>query len=146
MSYVVDVILVPPPDAWEAALALRQELAEARDARLKTGAPVPYERPSEPMKELHRRLTARFPCLNDDPDGPWSDGPLINNFGQRIATLGIVGSRLAEVLPFLIGTANDMGFWVLDGQGAVVHLPGGSKLRPAPPLPPRQPWWRFWAR
>lgn len=144
MSYVVDVVLVPPPATYEAALALREGLADARDARLKTGAPVPYERPSEAMRQLHQALTARFPCINDDPDGPWSDGPLINNFGQRIATLGIVGSRLAEVLPFLIASANDRGFWVLDSQGSVVHLPGGSKLRPTP-QPVEKPWWRFWA-
>ena len=68
------------------------------------------------MRQLYDRLTARYQCITEDSNGPWSDGPLVNNFGQRSATLGISFSRVGEVLPFLVETATAMGFWVLDAQ------------------------------
>lgn len=145
MSYGVDIILGPLPSSYEDALAIRDELADERDAQL--GTPdARFEAPSPQMRELHRRLTARFPCIVDDSDGPWSDGPLINNFGQRAATLGISFSRVEEVLPFLIATALDMGSWVLDAQDEAVHLPGGVVLRAGATVEQKsgRPWWRFW--
>lgn len=147
MSYVVDIVWGEAPASYERALALRDELSEARDARLGTGDEDAFEPPSERMAELHRRLTARHPCICDDPDGPWSDGPLINDFGQVIATLGIAFSRVDDVLPFLIETANGMGCWVLDAQDEALHLASGATLRPfdaeAPTESDRR-WWQFW--
>ena len=146
MSYTVDIMSAPLPRSYDEAFALRDQRIEERDARIGSNTGSPFEEPSGEMRELHRRLTARFPCICDDPDGPWSDGPLINNFGQRAATLGISFSGVAEALPFLIATALEMGFWVLDGQDDVVHLPGGTVLRShaAEPDEPARPWWRFW--
>jgi len=129
MSYAVDVVAVEAPETYEAALMICAALAEARDSRIESGAGDAFEPPSASMVELHRRLTARYPCICDDPEGPWSDGPLINNFGTHIATPGISFSRVEEVLPFLIATANEMGFWVLDAQDEALHLPNGSTLR-----------------
>ena len=143
MSYVVEIITVEPPKSYEDALIVRDDLSEARDAR----GGDPFEAASPQMAELHRRLTARYPCICDDSDGPWSDGPLINNFGQDVATLGISYSRVAEVLPFLVTTANEMGFWVLDCQDEVLHLPGGDAVRPASgegATLHRRRWWEFW--
>ena len=146
MSYGVDILSGELPNSYEEALFIRDRETDARDSRLGTGADLGFEAPSAQMLELHRRLTAQHPCIMDDPDGPWSDGPLINNFGQRAATLGISFSRLAKVLPFLIATATKMGFWVFDAQDEAVHLPGGATLRPRA-LPRRssgKAWWQFW--
>jgi hypothetical protein len=85
---------------------------------------------SKIFRELHRRLTARFPCICDDENGPWSAGPLINGFGAQIATVGIVGSRIDEVLSFVIETATDMNLCVLDHQAAEIHRPKEGSLRP----------------
>ena len=84
--------------------------------------------PSSQFVELHARLTKRFPCIRDLPDelideGVWSDGPLINNFGPRTAVLGMSYSRVDEVLPFLITTANEMGMTVFDWGTEKIHRP-----------------------
>jgi hypothetical protein len=141
MSYVVDIVDGDPPARYEPAPKLCHGLAEARDARIGEEHGKHVEPPSARMRELHGRLTARYPCICDDEHGPWSDGPLIENFGQRIATLGVVYSRADEVIPFLISTSTGMGFWVFDPQAEIVHLPGGVVLRPAGAA---KSWWQFW--
>src|SRR5262245_35632930 len=131
MSYTIDVLSVQPPLSYREALAVRDAVSDARDAGLSAGSEPAFEPPSASMEELHRRLTVRYPCITTDPDGPWSDGPLINNFGQHAATFGISYSRVDEVLPFVVEEATAMGFWVFDAQDEAVHLPGGEILRPA---------------
>jgi hypothetical protein len=148
MSYGVDILSGETPKSYEEALVVRDRMTDARDSRLDTGSDGEFEQPSADMRALHDRLTARYPCITVDPDnGPWSDGPLINNFGRRSATLGLSFSRVSEVLPFLITTATEMGFWVLDAQEELVHLPGGVTIAPGSP-PERPPsvksWWQFW--
>jgi hypothetical protein len=39
---------------------------------------------------------------------------LWNDFGYRVAVLGMIYSRVEEVLPFLIKSANDLGLVVFD--------------------------------
>lgn len=99
MSYGVDVLSATVPWSYEEAIAHRNELANARDEQLRSGSEPDLGEPSAQMRDLHRRLTTRFPCICDDPEGPWADGPLINDFGQHAATLGISFSRVHEVLP-----------------------------------------------
>lgn len=116
MSYVVDIVATPIPhddaEAWPFA-------GQIRDTALSEGiGPT-----SQIFRELHRRLTARFPCICDDESGPWSYGPLINDFGAQIAMVGIAGSRIDEVLPFVIETATDMNLCVFDHQAAEIHRP-----------------------
>jgi hypothetical protein len=145
VSYTIDVLSVQPPLSYREALAVRDVVSDARDAGLDAGPEAVFEPPSAAMQELHRRLTARYPCITQDPDGPWSDGPLINNFGQHAATLGISYSHVEDVLPFVIGEATAMGFWIFDPQDETVHLPGGKRLRPANvPVPRKRAWWQFW--
>lgn len=120
MSYVVDIVATPmPPDDAEAWLVAEQ----IRDTALSEGVGLI----SEVFRELHRRLTARFPCICDDESGPWSTGPLINGFGTQIAMLGIVGARIDEVLPFVIETASGMNLCVLDHQAAEIHRPKANR-------------------
>jgi hypothetical protein len=164
VSYIVEINSAPPPASYQEALAVSEEIARQDEAAIAQGLTPPFGTPLEIMVELHRRLTARFPCISEDPDGPWSDGPLLNNFRPHSATLGISFARVAEVLPFLVATAVDLRCWVFDAQDDAVHLPGGAILRAPPeaaahrgppaeavdpaPLPearavPRRPWWRF---
>jgi hypothetical protein len=147
MSYVVEILTGEIPADYEHAIALRDELLDAHDSRLALAGDSPFEAASPELSELHRRLTARYPCICDDESGPWSDGPLINNFGLHEATVGISFSRVEEVLPFLIQTSTAMGYWVFDGQDEAAHVPNGVILRqksqPAPQANGR-PWWQFW--
>lgn len=67
--------------------------------------------------DLIEKLKVKFPCicyLPDDKvdDGIWSDGPLSNNAGKDLTTLGVVFSQVDNAIPFLIKTANDNGFVV----------------------------------
>ncbi len=78
--------------------------------------------------ELINKLKEKYPCICDLPDdevdnGVWSDGPLVNNAGKDITTLGVVFSQVENVIPFLIKTANQMGFVVFDGQTGIISRP-----------------------
>ena len=94
------------------------------------GAPPPV------FRELHDELTARYPCIctlpvdKVDEEGVWSDGPLWNDFGHRAAVLGMIWSRVEEVLPFLVRTANSLGLTVFDWGGPTIYRPG-SASRPS---------------
>jgi len=85
--------------------------------------------PPSVFRQLHDTLTVRYPCICTLPDdtvdelGVWSDGPLWNDFGHRAAVLGIVHSRVEEVLPFLIETANGLGLSVFDWSGPNIYRP-----------------------
>lgn len=116
MSYNVAVCLQPIPtddrEAWE-------ELDNLIGAK---------GQPPEVFRELHSRLTDKYPCictLSDDEvdDGVWSDGPLWNNFGHRAAVLGMSYLRVEEVLPFLVKTSNDLGLVVFDWGGPTIFRP-----------------------
>jgi hypothetical protein len=116
MSYNVAICTQPIPvsdqEAWQAVDALIDAKGE----------------PPEVFRELHDRLTTKYPCictLSDDEvdNGVWSDGPLWNDFGHRAAVLGMVYSRVEEVLPFLVNAANDLGLVVFDWGGPSIYRP-----------------------
>ena len=114
MSYNVAVVIPPVPPDDAAAWAAVDDLIEQEGPR-----PAVFQ-------ELHNRLTARYPCMCSVPDEEiddtvWSDGPLINNFGHRAAVLGMSYSRVEEVLPFLVETANALGLVVFDWATETVH-------------------------
>ena len=117
MSYNVAICTPPVPVDDEAAWG-------AIDALIDAKGPVP-----QVFRTLHDRLTARYPCicsLSDervDEEGVWSDGPLWDNFGHRAAVLGMVFSRVEEVLPFLVNTANELGLVVFDWAGPSIYRP-----------------------
>ncbi|WP_320051677.1 hypothetical protein [uncultured Acetobacteroides sp.] len=87
--------------------------------------------PSADFVELIKKLTEKFPCICDLPDdevddGVWSDGPLVNNAGDRITVLGVVFSQVENVIPFVIETSNRLGFVVFDYQTETISRPSGS--------------------
>jgi hypothetical protein len=122
MSYNVAICTEPVPSKDEEAWHAVDSLIDAKGE------------PPEVFKELHDRLTRRYPCictLRDDRvdvDGVWSDGPLWNDFGHRAAVLGMVYSRVEEVLPFLVETANDLGLVVFDWSGPSIYRPKNGVL------------------
>jgi len=125
MSYNVAITLrdIPAIDA-----AAWTELDTAIDAQ----GPVPHI-----FEQLLARLTNRYPCICDLPDeqvddGVWSDGPLRNNFGHRASVLGIVYSRVDEVLPFLIAQANVLGLVVFDWATETIHRPRPARAARKP--------------
>jgi hypothetical protein len=116
MSYNVAIVLAPVPASDTEAWATVDRIIEEQGPR-----PAVFQ-------ELHDRLTARYPCMCSVPDDQiddtvWSDGPLINNFLHRAAVLGMSYSRVDEVLPFLIESANDLGLVVFDwGTGTIYRV------------------------
>lgn len=132
MSYTVAICLPPVPDADAEAWA-------RLDALIDEQGPVPPV-----FHELITRLTARYPCICDLPDdqvddGVWSDGPLRNNAGHTTTVLGIVYSRVEDVLPFLTETANSLGLVVFDWATGLIHRGGSPRqviaAAGAPPVP-----------
>jgi hypothetical protein len=115
VSYNVAICTPPIPETDDAAWAAVDSLIDAKGPK-----PAVFE-------ELYGRLTSKYPCictLSDDrvdDDGVWSDGPLWNDFGHRSAVLGIVWSRVDEVLPFLLETANALGLTVFDWGGPTIY-------------------------
>lgn len=66
-------------------------------------------------------ITARYPGLTDldddhIDDGVWSDGPLTDDASGPILYLGVVWSRVDEVVPFLVARARSRGLNVFDPQ------------------------------
>lgn len=82
--------------------------------------------------DLIEKLKINFPCIcdlqdNEVDDGAWSDGPLSNNAGKDLTTLGVVFSQVDNVIPFLIKTANDNDFVVFDPQTGIISRPKSTK-------------------
>jgi hypothetical protein len=72
---------------------------------------------------------------------------LINNFGEKHTILAISYSRVAEVFPFIIKTATELGFTVFDPQDEKIHRPIGWKPSEHPAVlatESRKPWWKIW--
>ena len=91
---------------------------------------------SKDFIDLINRLTETYPCICDLPDdkiddGVWSDGPLVNNAGDQITTIGVVYSQVEDVIPFVIETCNGLGFVVFDGQSGTISRPGIKKNGPS---------------
>ena len=140
MSWSVEIVTVPIADDDDDAWQQLDEIREEEEDR-EYGSP-----PSDPMMNLYRRLTARYPCIMENPDSPWSDGPLVNNFGDQLTTLGIVSTRLEETLPFVVETATEMGFTVFDAADERIYRSKNWNPRPddAHEEPSQRQWWKFW--
>jgi hypothetical protein len=97
MSYNISVARHPVPtndqEAWEWVGRM---------------ADTDNDSPPQVFHELIDLLTAKYPCICDlddeflDTEGVWSDGPLRDNIALEAPVLGIVYSKVDEVLPFLI--------------------------------------------
>jgi hypothetical protein len=141
VSWTIDITYEPvaadTKRAWKQLDALREE-EEAREYGTL---------PSGRMLELYGRLVARYPCITEDPSSPWSDGPLIYDFGDKLTTVGVVTSRIEDALPVIIETATDMGFTVFDPGDEAIHRPKGwqAPVETNREGTSKKPWWMFWA-
>ena len=118
MSYTVGLLLTSAHSDDAHAFKEFTALVEVTD----------IEEPHPTFVAVHRELTARFPCICDLPDdqvddGVWSDGPLINNFGQQQAVLGLMYSTAETVLLFVVKIANKHGITVFDWQIRSIYRP-----------------------
>ncbi len=91
-------------------------------------------KPSKDFIFLLKKLMERYPCIcdeqeDDDRDFIWSDGPLLNNAGENITILGL-SSDIDEAMPFIVKTANSMGFVVFDEQEGKIYRPGKGASTP----------------
>jgi hypothetical protein len=137
MSYTVEIICDRLNGDDEAVLEFLDRV-EAEDR---------YGEPTPPILNLYQQVVARFPCITENPEGPWSDGPLIENFKYPVTILGISFSRVEEVLPWLVATVNAAGFILYDPQEDAIYRPDGSRSQVLPqeePTDSAKPWWRFW--
>jgi hypothetical protein len=124
MSYTAGLLIEPPPSDDATAFKRFNALADASDIN---------EQPHPTFVAVHAELISRFPCICDLPDdqvddGVWSDGPLINNFGERQAVIGFMFSHVETVLPFVIEVARKHGVTVFDWQTETIHRPGDLVL------------------
>lgn len=87
------------------------------------------EREAHPaLKELHDRLTEKYPCICTLPgeeidDGVWNDGPLINNFSGDLGMVAFGFNRTEELLPFILSKAKKLGITTFDHQTQLIHRP-----------------------
>lgn len=132
MSYTIDVTHVKiSPNRDKALLqinSLRDELYE-EDQELAS---------RDKFLPLYEILVSKYPCIceDDGEDSPWSDGPLIDNFGSNHAIIGFLFESADEVFPFILSHAIDLGFTVYDGQSDKFYYPDG--------IGKDKPWRKFW--
>jgi hypothetical protein len=74
--------------------AAGHEASDARDSQLGSGQDLGFEPPSE-MQELYRRLTARYPSITVDLDGPCVTG-LASDRDRRRNHFGVTPVTLAR--------------------------------------------------
>jgi hypothetical protein len=122
LSYTVELIVGGLPEMENAAWTQIEKLRASYYGDERDNAPV--------LLELHRALTAKYPCLCSFEDGdaridesPWADGPMINNFAHDMGMLAISYSRVEDVVSFVIAEANKLGITVADSQTAEIHRP-----------------------
>ncbi|WP_426212645.1 hypothetical protein [Massilia sp. TWP1-3-3] len=127
MSYIVTVVVPPVPadlsDPWQFPERLRAAGGDEGPV-----APV--------LRTLHDTITSVYPCLSsyaDSDDGiddcPWADGPLIDNFGTQMGTIGLTGGdKLKRVASFVRSCASTLGLTVFDEQEGKI----GKPMLPSP--------------
>ena len=76
-----------------------------------------FKSPSKSMLALYEVLIEKYPCITEDAGhaSPWSDGPLLGNFGTEIATLGFSDID-DEIFDFVVESAHRFGLVVADPQ------------------------------
>ncbi len=137
MSYDLFIMRPPVPAGEDAAWKAMEEAAEIE----------PHGEIPDVFHQMIDCLTRRYPCICDLPDdkvddGVWSDGPLRNNCTPAYTALGIVWSRVEEVQPFVVETANNLGLIVFDQQQSKIFRPTGGAPESSRVFV--RPWWKFW--
>ncbi len=119
MAYMIGFQIPPAPTDNQQAFEQFDTLAESVTIE---------EEPHPIFIKVHSELTNKYPCLCDLPedridDGIWSDGPLIDNFGQQAAVLGIMFSKVEASVPYVFDVGLKHGVTMFDWQTGIVHRP-----------------------
>ncbi|WMW80890.1 hypothetical protein RF679_01085 [Undibacterium cyanobacteriorum] len=119
MSFIVQIIdAALPGDATQ-----RQRLID----RLVSEHQVSNAEPGAALAKLYQQLVANFPCLSSIKENAadecvWADGPLITNFGQRLAVLDIAQNQ-EQVLAHILKLAGELNLKVVDVQANALYYP-----------------------
>lgn len=115
MSYIIFITRNNIPDnnadAWEYLWEMK-----AKERRVK----------SPDFSALIEKFKLKFPCICEleNPDaGIWSDGPLANNAGENVTTLGLIYPAVEEAFPILMDIAISEGFVIFDDQMGLIFRP-----------------------
>ena len=84
---------------------------------------------SNDFKRFHDRLITKYPCITEDDESVWGDGPLIGNFGDKITCLNLsIGfsneeqKRLSDALIYIMTLATEFNFDVyLEGRNKIIR-------------------------
>jgi hypothetical protein len=116
MSYTITITRNDIPGNDDVAWEYVQELIETDSGE-----------PSDDFVNLLEKLMEKYPCIcDDDADEDaeliWSDGPLIDNAGENVTTLGL-SSGIDDAIPYIVKVANELGFVVFDEQEEKIYRP-----------------------
>lgn len=119
MSFIIQIIDAALPSDAQQRNNLIDQLVE-NEAHHRVG-------PGEALGTLYQQLVQKYPCISTFDDDEldecvWGDGPLIHNFGQKIAALNINRNEekvMADILRF----AGLLNLKVVDPQSDVVYFP-----------------------
>lgn len=102
---------------WEGGAPIDDAAADARFAELVEGLEGGDDtHPTERILAFVFRLHERYPGGGDDGESPWATEPLLHSaFGPNIYVT-ITYAAAAEVAPFCVDTARDLGLVVYDPQ------------------------------
>lgn len=119
MSYNFAISRIPLPDDVQDPWSWINEIVEEEMNDDSTKAHPEFV-------ELHKALTEKYPCICDLPDdevddGVWSDGPLINNFLDRCAVLGITYPNVEKSGSDIFSIILGKGFTIFDYQAESIY-------------------------
>ena len=124
MSYTIEIYTSTLPEDDQQALALAEQIKHAySEERGKIDLS---------LRKLYAQLVKSYPCQSSYSeydegieDCPWSDSPLIDNFGAQMAMLGI-GNQYEEVLAHILTCAGKLQLTVIDPQEGVLYRPNSD--------------------
>ncbi|MEL4307090.1 hypothetical protein [Joostella sp. CR20] len=84
---------------------------------------------SNEFQDFHDRLTYKYPCLSESSDTVWGDGPLINNFGDKVACIDLIigfskeeEKKSIQALNYIVSLATEFNFDLyLEGTNKIIR-------------------------
>ncbi|MDP1977204.1 hypothetical protein [Undibacterium sp.] len=124
MSYLIEIYAAALSDDNQQALAQAEQIKHVYSEE--QGKIDPN------LRKLYAQLVKVYPCQSSyseydegREDCPWSDSPLINNFGAQMAMLDM-DSQHEEVLAHILVCAGKLQLSVIDPQEGVLYHPNSE--------------------
>lgn len=123
MSFIVQIIDAALPSDATQRQALIDKLVEESDAN--------DTEPGQALGQLYQQLVVKYPCLSTLKEDAidecvWGDGPLLGNFGQRIAAVNIYQNE-EQVFAYILKLAEELNLKVVDTQSDMVYYPKSAE-------------------